>query len=262
MPLHSVGRVAAVADDWDLAAAAVREAGVLAARMRREGLETRHKTSISDVVSEADHAAEELIVARLRDARPDDGVVGEEGTNQPGERTWFIDPVDGTYNFLSGLPFWCSALALADTQGALLGAVYQQTADELWLGGLDRPTTCNGQPLAPLADQALREVCVASYLHPGALPDDTVREPLLRVLREAATVRMFGSGSVELAAVAGGRLGGWVQYDTADWDWLPGTALVRAAGGTTLVIDKDGRRWHIAGSHRVVDEIAGLIGLT
>lgn len=251
-----------MADDWDLAAAAVREAGLLAARMRREGLQTRQKTSISDVVSDADHAAEELIVTRLRAARPDDGLVGEEGTSQPGERTWFIDPVDGTYNFLAGLPFWCSALALADADGPLVGAVYQQTADELWLGGPGRPTTCNDQPVAPLADQSLHEVCVASYLHPAMLPDDAVREPLLRVLREAATVRMLGSGSVELAAVAGGRLGAWVQYNSADWDWLPGRALVRAAGGDTRIVRRDGHRWHIAGSHRVVDEIAGLIGLS
>ena len=252
-----------MADDLELAASLVREAGLLARGMRRAGLDVQHKTSVSDVVSAADHAAEELIVARLRAQRPGDGVVGEEGTNEPAARTWFIDPVDGTYNFLSGLPFWCSALALADADrdgaGPVLGAVYHPPSDELWLGGRDQPTTRNGEPVARLADRALREVSVASYLHPDTIPDDAVRLPLLRALRVAATVRMFGSGSIELASVAAGRLGGWVQYDCYDWDWLPGAALVHAAGGATAVVPISGHRWHIAGSRRVVDEISQLL---
>jgi myo-inositol-1(or 4)-monophosphatase len=252
--------VATMADDLELAASLVREAGMLAARMRREGLEVRHKTSVSDVVSAADHAAEDLVASRLRAERPGDGLVGEEGTDDPGVRTWFIDPVDGTYNFLSGMPFWCSALALADADGPVLGAVYHPASDELWLGGRDQPTTLDGRPVARLPDRALRQVSVASYLHPGTIPDDAVRLPLLRALRDAATVRMFGSGSIELASVAGGRLGGWVQYDCADWDWLPGAALVRAAGGATAVVAVGGHRWHVAGSRQVVEEISERLG--
>jgi myo-inositol-1(or 4)-monophosphatase len=248
-----------VADDFELAAALVREAGQLAAAMLRDGLTTEHKTSISDVVSAADHAAEELIVSRLRAARPDDGVVGEEGTNQPSVRTWFIDPIDGTYNFLSGLPLWCAALALTDADGVVLGAVFHHAVDELWLGGRDRPTTCNGVPVAALVDRPLADVSVASYLHPTTLPDDDARVPLLRVIQGAATVRMLGSGSIELAAVAGGRLGAWAQLDSMDWDWLPGVALVEGAGGATAVFEASRHRWHIAGCRQAVDEISALV---
>jgi fructose-1,6-bisphosphatase/inositol monophosphatase family enzyme len=248
-----------VGDDIELAVTLVREAGLLAAAMRRAGLETEHKTSVTDVVSAADRAAEQLIVDRLHEARPDDGVIGEEGANAPGERTWFIDPVDGTYNFLSGLGFWCSALALTDPDGPVLGAVYHPEADEVWTGGRDRPTTCNGTAVRRLVDRALRDVSVASYLHPTTLPDDGLRVPLLRVLGEAATVRMMGSGSIELASVAGGRLGAWVQCDTLDWDWLPGATMVRAAGGATHVTEVGAHRWHIAGSHQVVHEITALL---
>jgi fructose-1,6-bisphosphatase/inositol monophosphatase family enzyme len=248
-----------VGDDIELAVTLVRDAGLLAAAMRRAGVEIEHKTSVSDVVSAADRAAEQLIVDRLGEARARDGVIGEEGANAPGERTWFIDPIDGTYNFLAGLGFWCSALALTDPDGPVLGAVYHPETDEVWAGGRDRPTTCNGTPVRPLVDRPLREVSVASYLHPTTLPDDGLREPLLRVLREAATVRMLGSGSIELASVAGGRLGAWVQCDTLDWDWLPGATMVRAAGGATHVTEFGGHRWHIAGSHHVVDEITALL---
>jgi fructose-1,6-bisphosphatase/inositol monophosphatase family enzyme len=248
-----------VADDLELAASLVREAGQLAAEMLRAGLITRHKTSISDVVSAADHAAEELVAARLRAERPDDGLIGEEGASRAGGRTWFIDPVDGTYNFLFGLPIWCSAVALVDSSGLLLGAVYQPTTDELWLGGRGYPTTRNGEPVPPLVDRPLVEVSVASYLHPSTLPDDNARIPLLRAIQGAATVRMLGSGSVELAAVAGGRLGASLQLNSADWDWLPGRALVEAAGGAAEVIEASGHRWHVAGSRQTVDEICGLI---
>ncbi|MEO8889114.1 MAG: inositol monophosphatase [Jatrophihabitantaceae bacterium] len=248
-----------MADDLDLAAELVTEAGNLAAAMLRAGLSTEHKSSISDVVSAADHAAEQHVVRRLRAERPADGLVGEEGTDEPGERIWFIDPVDGTYNFLSGLPLWCSALALTDATGPLLGAVYQPAADELWLGGREHPTTRNRTPVPTLVERPLAELSVASYLHPSRLPDDGARIPLLRAIQGAATVRMLGSGSIELAAVAAGRLGAWVQINSLNWDWLPGVALVRAAGGATEVFPAHGHRWHVAGNRLAVAQIVDLV---
>ncbi len=246
-------------DDFELAAALVRDAGLLADRMRRAGLGVEYKTSISDVVTAADHAAEAQIVARLGVERPEDGLIGEEGAAAPGRRTWLIDPVDGTYNFASGLPTWCSALALLDEQTPLLGAIYQPTSDELWLGGPGHPTTLNGRPLPRLGRPRLADVSVASYLHPVTLPDDRIRLPLLRAVGGAATVRMLGSGSVELAAVAAGRLGAFVQHDSLPWDWHPGSTLVRAAGGVTRLLDIDGHRWHLAGPGSVVEELTVLL---
>jgi fructose-1,6-bisphosphatase/inositol monophosphatase family enzyme len=218
---------------------------------------------VSDVATAADHAAEELIAARLRAERPDDGIVGEEGTSTApsgaGARTWYVDPVDGTYNFSSGLPTWCAALALADADGPLIGAIYQPTTDELWLGGREAPTSRNGVPLPRLIDRPLAELSIASYLHPTTLPDRTRREPLLRAMGGAATVRMIGSGSVELAAVAAGRLGVWLQTKSLPWDWLPGAALVRAAGGHTEVFEAHGHRWHVAGPPTAAHEAISLV---
>jgi fructose-1,6-bisphosphatase/inositol monophosphatase family enzyme len=244
-------------NDLALAGSLVRDAGQLAARMLGEGVTVRHKTSISDVVTAADHAAEKLVVDRLRSERPADGVVGEEGASHAADsgRTWYVDPVDGTYNFLSGLPAWCSALARDDA----LGAVYQPAMDELWLGGPEHPTTRNGVPLPRLADKPLADASVVTYLHPTALPDESRRVPLLRALQGAATVRMLGCGSVELAAVAAGRLGVSVQTDSLPWDWLPGAALVRGVGGVAEVLEAHGHRWHVAGNRQAVDDLVVLI---
>ncbi len=249
-------------DDLELATDLVRAAGELAAQMLHEGLRVEHKTSVSDVVSAADRAAEELVGSRLRRERPDDAVVGEEGTDvsgRSGVRTWYIDPVDGTYNFLTGLPSWCSAVGLVQPDRDPLGAVYQQTAGELWVGGPGRPTTRNGRPVPRLVDRGIGELALATYLHPTSMPDDTLRIPLLRVLERSATVRMLGSGSIDLAAVAAGRLGASLQSNSAPWDWYPGAALVLAAGGSAEIVEAAGRRWHVAGNHRAVGEIADLL---
>jgi myo-inositol-1(or 4)-monophosphatase len=233
--------------DAELAGELVRAAGRLAAQMRRDGLTVDQKTSISDVVSDADKAAEAMIVDRLAVARPADGIIGEEGAAAPGQRTWVIDPVDGTFNFVSGLPAWCSALALLDGDDLLLGAIFQQTTDELWIGGRDHPATLNGVPLTALPDRALAEVAISTYLHPSRVSDSPLREGVLRSIAGAASVRIIGSGSVELAAVAAGRLGVWLHVDTPSWDWYPGAAIVLAAGGVIDVFEHGGHQWFLAG---------------
>src|SRR5918995_3998130 len=147
---HSALELSASMDDYQLAEALVREAGQLALLMRQGGLEGQRKTSISDVVTAADHAAEAYVLEQLQRCRPDDGIVGEEGTAITGStgRTWVIDPVDGTYNFLHGSTYWCAAIALKDASGTVLGAIYQPEEDKLWLGGAARPATLNGERLA------------------------------------------------------------------------------------------------------------------
>lgn len=249
--------------DAALAARLVRDAGGLAARMRADGLETEFKTSISDVVTAADRAAEELVLDALRSERPDDGVLGEEGAavRSASGRRWVIDPVDGTYNFLSGLAYWCSALALDDAEGVVLGAVHQPTSGETWVGGRGLPTTLDGVPVAPLVDRSLAAVSLATYVHPTTLgdPDPDVAEPWHAIVAGAATLRVLGSGSCDLAGVAGGRIGVWAQHSTAEWDWLPGKALVEAAGGRTEVVEHRGHRWHVAGNRQAVGEVLDLL---
>jgi myo-inositol-1(or 4)-monophosphatase len=243
-------------DDVSLAAELVREAGDLASEMLGHGLETGYKTSISDVVSAADQLAEERISRRLAENRPDDGLVGEEGARKAGDgRTWYIDPVDGTYNFLSCIPYWCSAVGLMDREGPLLGAVYYPAIDQLWVGGRESPTTVNGETVPTLVSQPLSDVSVATYLHPRHFGNRQRLTAWQSVIASAATVRILGSASVDMAGVASGRLGVFLQANLNGWDWYPGAALVIGAGGVAdeFVLGKN--RWQIAGNAEAVEDV-------
>jgi len=242
--------------DVALAGDLVREAGRLAQRMREKGLDTETKTSVSDVVTEADRSAERTIVERLATERPDDGVLGEEGASQQGSsgRTWVIDPVDGTYNFVQGLSWWCSALALTDGDDLLLGAVYHPAEDVLYVGGPDVPTTRNREPIEPMTDRALEDACLTTYLHPEFYGGE-VGEAFGRVVAGAATLRMLGSGSMDLTAVAQGIVHVSCQHSVPPWDRLPGAALVLGAGGASRQVDAGGKTWTVTGAPTAVADI-------
>ncbi|MBC3185858.1 inositol monophosphatase family protein [Corynebacterium sp. zg-331] len=256
------------AEDPDdrLATALVFNAGRLAWRMREGGIATEYKTSRTDVVTDADRAAERFITAALGLLRPEDGLLGEEGAERQGTsgRAWVIDPVDGTYNFASGSDYWCSALALVEgdpraPRRVLLGAVHRPAMGYTWCGGPDLPTTRDQQPVPALAPAALGEISLATYLHPTWMAHPEVQGPWAAVARRAATVRMLGAGSVDLAGVADGSLGAWMQHSVPAWDWLPGKALVAGAGGSTREVAAGGVTWCIAGNATAVDAIAELL---
>ncbi|APT93050.1 fructose 1,6-bisphosphatase [Corynebacterium phocae] len=245
-------------DDTDahLAQALVYNAGRLAWRLREQGLDVDQKTSVSDVVTDADRAAELFVSSVLEALRAQDGIVGEEGASRPSEsgRVWHIDPVDGTYNFASGSDYWCSALSLSDATGVTLGAVHRPAMGYTWFGGKDFPTTRDGQPVRVQSGGA-DELCLSTYLHPTSLANPNIRSVWQSVAEEFATVRMLGAGSVDLSGVADGTWGAWMQHSVADWDWLPGKALVEAAGGMTAKLEKGGVEWCIAGNADAVAHI-------
>jgi myo-inositol-1(or 4)-monophosphatase len=246
--------------DAALAADLVREAGLLAQELRVSGLRVDTKTSVSDVVTAADHAAERLVVDHLAAWRPDDGVLGEEGATRDSSsgRTWVIDPVDGTYNFVHGLTWWCSAIALTDRDDVRLGAIYHPHEDVLFIGGPDLAPTRNGEPLPEVADRALADSCVSTYLHPPFY-DAAAGAAFARAVRGAATLRMLGSGSLDLTAVAQGHLGVFLQHSVAEWDWLPGSAIVRGSGGATRRLTVDGLEWSVAGAPTAVAEVCAAL---
>lgn len=256
----SPGPLAPGDHDAELAAALVRQAGDLAHRMRAEGVDTEHKTSVSDVVTAADRAAEELVVAHLAEQRPDDGVLGEEGAARESRtgRRWVIDPVDGTYNFVAGLDWWCSAVALCDGDELLLGAVHHPASGTTYVGGPGVPPTANGVPMAPLTDRPLATSCLTTYLHPPFF-GGPVGDAFGRMANGAATVRMLGSGTMDAMAVARGQLHVLCQHSVPPWDELPGAAIIRGVGGSTRRVRAAGVEWYVAGAPTAVDEVCAAL---
>lgn len=263
-------------DDPHLAQALVFNAARLAWRMREIGVTTHHKTSLSDVVTEADTYTEQFVVEALAALRPQDGILGEEGSTQTSSsgRVWVIDPVDGTYNFTLGSDYWCSALALVEgnpetaknpeelcAAGTVrFGAVHRPAMGYTWCGGPENPTSRDGRELLRLEHTPAEKLCLGTYLHPTFLGDHAVRDPWEKVASRFASWRMLGAGSVDLASVADGTLGAWLQHSVPPWDWLPGKALVEGAGGETLQIETGGVVWSVAGNPRAVQEIAECLG--
>lgn len=255
--------IVAHAEDSDehLAQALVYNAGRLAWRLREQGVNVEQKTSVSDVVTDADHAAERFVAGVLEALRAEDGLLGEEGASRPSTsgRTWVIDPVDGTYNFASGSDYWCSALALTDDSGVLFGAVHRPAMGYTWFGGRDYPTRLDGKELGQLACAPASSLSLSTYLHPTSIANPEIREAWQKVASSFATVRMLGAGSVDLSSVAEGTWGAWMQHSVADWDWFPGKALVEAAGGAARTVEAGGTRWCIAGNKQVVDQMEELL---
>ncbi|WP_370452042.1 inositol monophosphatase [Corynebacterium sp. 320] len=254
-------------DDSDehLAQALVYNAGRLAWRMRESGLSVEQKTSVSDVVTAADRAAEKFVGDALRAIRPDDGLLGEEGTavESTTGRTWVIDPVDGTYNFTTGSDYWCSALALVegdptDPSRVIFGAVHRPAMGYTWFGGPSIPTTRNGEAIT-VSDAPLSSSALGGYLHPTSFADDSIREAWLSVVTRAACVRMLGSASIDLADVAASHTGVWLQHSLCDWDWLPGRALVEGAGGACRKVEAGSTTWSLAGAPTAVEQVAELL---
>lgn len=253
--------------DEHLAQALVYNAGRLAWRMRENGLDTDFKTSVSDVVTDADRAAEAFVAGALEALRPEDGVVGEEGANRASQsgRFWVVDPVDGTYNFTRGSDYWCSAIALVEGDPAKperlrFGAVHRPAMGYTWFGGPGIRTTRDGRELPMLVDVALADTALATYIHPTWLANPQVSAAWQAVSTRVAALRMLGAGSVDLGGVADGTSGIWMQHSVADWDWLPGRALVEGVGGAAVKVEAGGVQWCVAGNVQSVSEATDLLG--
>jgi len=237
--------------DREVAEAAARRAGdLLRARFGADHAVRRKSAAGADVVSEADRAAEAAVVTLLRERRPRDGILGEEGARVEAERTWLVDALDGTFNYVSGVPHWCAAVALADASGPLAGAVYDPVAGELFSAA--RGEGAGG--LAVRTGRPLRSALVSTFADARVMTDAA-----LLALAGAAILRTGGAGSLDLAWLAAGRLDAWVQRSPEPWDWLPGALLVREAGGRAEVLDGG---WHVAGAPELVEQIEALLAAT
>ena len=235
---------------------AARKAGT---RLRRDFGEVEHlqvsRKGPSDFVSKADRQAERTIYDELRTARPDWGFVLEEGgviEGDPGKPRWIVDPLDGTTNFLHGIPHFSISIAaqepLADGSGwgdVIAGIVYQPITDESFWAEKSRGAWLQDRRLRVSARRQMDEALIGTGI-PFANRGDAGQ--WMRIYAELgpriAGVRRNGSAALDLAWVAAGRFDGFWETDLALWDTAAGCLLVREAGG--FVSDFRGRSPSIA----------------
>jgi myo-inositol-1(or 4)-monophosphatase len=188
-----------------------------------------------DFVSRADRMAEKTIRAALHEARPTYGFLGEECGHLPGEdptRRWVVDPLDGTTNFLHGLPHWAVSIALEHKGQIVSGVIYDPVKDELFHAEKGEGAWMNERRLRVSGRTRLIESIFATGIPFGArrtLP--ATLQDLARLMPECAGVRRMGSAALDLAYVAAGRYEGFWERELNPWDIAAGMIIVTEAGG-------------------------------
>jgi myo-inositol-1(or 4)-monophosphatase len=223
-----------MSDLLDLAARAARAAGdLLLERSGGPATGIASKTSGTDLVSDTDRDAEAVIVGMIQAARPGDAIVGEEGADAPGsgEVHWLVDPLDGTINYLWGIPQWSVSVAALDATGPLVGVVHDPSRGETFAAARGGGARLGETPLrmgpGPPLDQAL----VGTGFAYRAAERARQAALLQQVLPAVRDVRRFGSAAMDLAWVACGRLDGYYERGLNPWDWAAGRLIVSEAGG-------------------------------
>ncbi|HEY1361366.1 MAG TPA: inositol monophosphatase family protein [Xanthobacteraceae bacterium] len=196
----------------------------------------------ANFVSAADRRAEEILREELEHARPGYGFVGEEGgARQGSDRThrWIVDPLDGTLNFLHGIPHFAISIALEREGAIVAGLVYNPATDELYSAERGKGAFLNDRRLRVATRRRLGEAVVACALpHPSRGDVPRAREEHHAVQDRIAGLRRFGAASLDLAWVAAGRFDAYWERGLSPWDMAAGIALIREAGG--FVTDLDG----------------------
>jgi len=205
----------------------------------------------ADFVTAADLRAEQVIAEELRRARPKYGLVMEEAGETEGadnSNRWVIDPLDGTTNFLHGLPHFAISIALERDRQPYAGVVFNPATDELYWAEKGQGAFLNDRRLRVSARSDLKECLFATGIpFLGRGDHATFLKELQRVMARTSGVRRYGSAALDLAYVAAGRYDGFWERGLANWDVAAGVVLVREAGGLVTEIDGGGKP-HAAGS--------------
>ncbi|MGA7805664.1 inositol monophosphatase family protein [Bradyrhizobium sp.] len=197
----------------------------------------------ADFVSLADKRAEEMLYTDLTKARPGYGFIGEEGGSREGNdksHTWIVDPLDGTTNFLHGIPQFAISIALQREDTIIAGVIYNPANEELYLAERGKGAFLNDQRLRVAGRRKLSDCVVACGLpHIGRGDHDLSRREMTEIQTRVAGLRRFGAASLDMAFVAAGRLDGYWERNLKAWDMAAGQIIVREAGGIVSGIAGD-----------------------
>jgi myo-inositol-1(or 4)-monophosphatase len=224
-----------------LAERVARAAGeLLRAALDVDRLEVDTKSTRTDMVTEMDRASEALIAAELLAARPDDGILGEEGADHPGTSgvRWIVDPLDGTTNYVYGFPGFNVSIA-AEVDGAVVAAaVYDVVRDELFSSHLGGGATRDGRAIAPSGAVDLSQALVGTGFSYEPERRRRQAEVLVDVLPRVRDIRRQGAAALDLCSVACGRLDAYYERGLAPWDLAAGGLIATEAGA--VVTDLQG----------------------
>jgi myo-inositol-1(or 4)-monophosphatase len=189
----------------------------------------------ANFVTMADRRAEEMLYDDLAKARPGYGFIGEEGGSRPGDdktHTWIVDPLDGTTNFLHGIPQFAISIGLQREGTIIAGVIYNPANDELYTAERGKGTFLNDQRLRVAGRRKLDECVIACGLpHIGRGDHELSRAEMAEIQNRVAGLRRFGAASLDMAFVAAGRLDGYWERNLQPWDMAAGQIIVREAGG-------------------------------
>jgi len=247
---------------------AARKAGRALAKDFREveNLQVSMKGA-GDFVSRADIAAEKIIKTELMGARPTYGWLAEEGGGEEGQdptRRWIVDPLDGTTNFLHGLPHWAVSIALEHKGEIVAGVIYDAAKDEAFFAEKGAGAWLNESRLRVSGRGKMIESIFATGLPFGGRADlpETLQD-LARIMPTCAGVRRWGSAALDMAYVAAGRYDGFWERRLNAWDLAAGIVIVREAGGFIEPLRKGGDILAdgevICGNEAIFDKFTGVI---
>lgn len=216
----------------DLAIDLARRAGELALAMRASLASHDTKSTSTDVVTAADRAAERLLVEGIRSARPGDGILGEEGAEQDetsGVR-WIVDPIDGTVNYLYGIPHWAVSVGIEIDGTTEVGVVFDAAKDELFCAIRGNGAWSNDRPLRCTMPPDLSQALVATGFGYDARRRAAQARLLPRLIPAVRDIRRMGAASLDLCALAAGRIDAYYEQGLEPWDMSAGLLIAAEAG--------------------------------
>jgi myo-inositol-1(or 4)-monophosphatase len=198
----------------------------------------------ANFVSAADKRAEDMLYTDLSKARPGYGFIGEEGGTREGAdktHTWIVDPLDGTTNFLHGIPQFAISIGLQREGTIIAGVIYNPATDDLFIAERGKGAFLNDTRLRVAARKQLHDCVIACGLpHIGRGDLPLSRDEMTALQPRVAGLRRFGAASLDLAYVAAGRLDGYWERNLKPWDMAAGLIMIREAGGVVSDIQTSG----------------------
>lgn len=232
----------------ELAVGTARAAGALLKDSLGKTRQIEYKGAV-DLVTEADRASEELIVAAIQGSFPDHGILAEESpeVSRPSPFKWIIDPLDGTTNYSHGFPFFCVSIAFEEAGEVTFGAVYDPMMDEMFTASRGKGACLNGQKIGVSSIGELGKSLLATgFPYDLRSSDRNNLENFSAFSLKAQAIRRAGSAALDLCYIASGRFDGYWEMKLRPWDVAAGALIVREAGG--LVTDFSGGPFSVYGA--------------